>query len=66
LVISLIARCVGSPRFNLGFGKWGGGQVLGNVVENLVRKFLLFGDSFVVVQNLDSLGKGEESEKEGD
>jgi len=46
--------------------KWGGGQVFGNVVENFVRKCLLFGDSLVVVQNLDSLGKGEESEKEGD
>lgn len=46
--------------------EWGGGQVIGHVVENLVRECLLFGDSFVVVQNLDSLGKGEESEKEGD
>lgn len=66
MIKSVWASCGFRPNCVLSCGEWGGGQVIGHVVENLVSESLLFGDSFVVVQNLDSLGKGEESEKEGD
>lgn len=66
MIISIVANYVSFPVLYFDLGKWGGGQVIGNQVENLVGTCLFFGDSFVVVQNLDSLGKGEDSEKEGD